>query len=81
MTKRPGLKWLLFSLGLLLFALGVAGCSVNAQFVDAVDEAWTVIEPRYVQYVQADEALDEESKATRIRTATILSATITEAKK
>ena len=81
LARMPALKWLLFSLGLLLLAIGLTGCTVNAQFVDAVDEAWTVIEPRYVKYVQADEALDEASKATRIRTATILSATITEAKK
>ena len=39
MAQRPGLKWLLFGIGLLLFALGVTGCSLNSQFVDAVDEA------------------------------------------
>lgn len=81
LARMPALKWVLFCLGLLLFCLGVTGCSVNAQFVDAVDDAWTVIEPRYVDYVQTDTTLDEESKATRIRTAEILSATILEAKK
>ena len=81
MAKRPGLKWLLFGIGLLLFAIGVTGCSVNAQFVDAVDSAWTVVQPEYVQYVNADAALSDADKATRIRTAEILTATIVEAQK
>ena len=80
MAKRPGLKWLLFGIGLLLFAIGVTGCSVNAQFVDAVDSAWTVIHPEYVEYVNADTALSGADKTTRIRTAEILTATIMEAK-
>jgi hypothetical protein len=81
MTKRPGLKWLLFSIGLLLFALCLTGCSVNAQFVDAVDEAWTLIHPEYVAYVNADATLDGTDKRARLRTAQILTATINEAKK
>jgi hypothetical protein len=59
----------------------VSGCSVNSQFVSAVDESWKVIGPRYVEYITADSKLDNESKATRIRTATLLTETIAEAKK
>lgn len=66
---------------LVLFCVVGFGCSLNSQFVDAVDEAWEVIGPRYVDYVNADTTLDEQSRQTRIRTALILTETIAEAKK
>lgn len=58
-----------------------SGCTLNAQFVDAVDETWAVVGPRYCAYVQADPQLDEESKTTRLRTAQLLTETIAEAQK
>jgi len=69
-------------LGLVLVWLTCAsGCSVDAQFVDAVDASWQVIGPRYCEYVRADQTLDEDSKTTRLRTAQLLSETIAEAQK
>ena len=61
----------------LLFAL--SSCSLNSQFVDAVDGAWAVIGPRYCEYVQADPALSDEDKVTRLRTAQLLTEVIAEA--
>lgn len=56
------------------------GCSVNEHFVTAVDDAWQVLGPEYVEYVRTDPDLDADSKRIRIRTAKILSETIAEAK-
>lgn len=63
-----------------VFLVVLCGCSINQQFVTAVDDAWDVIGPRYVEYVQKDATLDDESKTTRIRTAQLLTETIEEAK-
>lgn len=70
--------YVVLTLALLLTPLG---CSLNSQFVDAVDGAWSVIGPEYTAYVQADPALDADTKATRIRTAQLLTETIAEAQK
>lgn len=56
-----------------------ASCSLNSQFVSAVDGAWDVIGPEYTAYVAADPALDDDTKATRIRTAQLLTELIAEA--
>lgn len=70
-------RWIVAGVLLLV----VVGCSLNQQFVDAVDEAWQVIGPRYVEYVQEDPRLDDQNEATRIRTAVMLSELIEEAQK
>jgi len=75
------LKYLLLALGTAFLVSAIAGCSVNKQFVSAVDSAWSVIGPEYEGYVKADPALTESSKQTRLRTAKILTETIEEAKK
>ena len=64
-----------------VLALCVAGCTVDQQFVASVDSAWQVIGPRYVDYVDADPALDDQSKETRVRTAELLTRLIEEAKR
>ena len=70
-------RWLLF---LVCATLVLAGCSVNEQFVSAVDKAWVTIGPEYRAYVEADEAIGDDTKATRLRTAEILTETIEVAK-
>jgi hypothetical protein len=63
-----------------LLLLAACGCgALQPQFVDAVDAAWSTIAPRYAAYVQADPTLGAEDKATRLRTATLLTETIKEA--
>lgn len=64
-----------------VLAVCLAGCTVDQQFVQSVDSAWDVIGPRYVDYVQADATLDDQSKETRIRTAELLTRLIEEAKR
>lgn len=59
----------------------ISGCSLNSQFVSAVDGAWSVIGPEYTAYVQADATLDDATKTTRIRTAQLLTETIAEAQR
>lgn len=56
-------------------------CSLNRQFVYAVDNAWGVIGPRYEEYVRKDESLDEETRAIRLRTSQLMTEVIEEAKK
>lgn len=58
-----------------------AGCSLNSQFVSAVDGAWDAIGPEYTAYVQADPALDADTKTTRLRTAQLLTELLEEAQK
>ena len=59
----------------------VAGCCpVNTMFVDAVDSAWEAIGPEYVEYIDTDDTLDDDTKVIRKRTATMLSEAIKEAK-
>ncbi len=65
---------------LLAVLLLCSSCALNAQFVSAVDSAWSVIGPEYIEYVQADPNLRPDTKETRIRTATLLTETIAEAK-
>lgn len=64
-----------------LFAAAMSGCTVQKSFVTAVDASWSVIGPEYIGYVEADTALDARSRDIRIRTATLLTETIEEAKK
>jgi len=75
------LKYVFLALALFCFVSAASSCSVNKQFVSAVDSAWSVIGPEYETYVKADPNLAESSKATRLRTAKILTETIEEAKK
>jgi len=62
------------------FVLALAGCSINQQFVETCDNTWQVIGPEYVEYVQKDETLDEDTKKIRLRTAEIFTRLIEEAK-
>lgn len=80
MHRRPGLKWLLYAACIWTVAL-CCGCSLNAQFVDAVDRTWATIGPEYQAYVDADATLDDNTKETRKRTAETLTLLIEEAKK
>ena len=72
------MKRLFVALVLLVF---LVGCKVNQTFVDSVDSAWSVIGPRYVEYVQEDADLAEEYKEARIRLANLLTRLIEEAQK
>jgi hypothetical protein len=65
---------------LLLLAL-LAGCSLNKQFVNAVDINWSVIGPRYVNYVEGDPNLPDDIRVTWLRTAEVFTELIEEAKK
>lgn len=65
----------------LVLILCLAGCTVNQTFVDSVDSAWSVIGPRYVEYVQGDASLALEYKEARIRLADLLTRLIEEAQK
>jgi hypothetical protein len=58
----------------------LSGCTVNQQFVAAVESAWDVIEPEYTKYVEDDPDLSTASKNLRKRTAFLLRAAILEAK-
>jgi hypothetical protein len=80
MRDRPGLKWLLFSGLLFAIALCCGGCTLNKQFVDAMDTAWQEIGPEYTTYVNADINLDKDQKRNRIRTAQMLTEVIAVAK-
>ena len=64
-----------------VIAAALSGCTVHKSFVVAVDASWSVIGPEYIEYVDADPALDARSREIRIRTATLLTETIEEAKK
>jgi hypothetical protein len=61
----------------LLFVVGC--CPVNDMFVKSVDSAWEVIGPEYIQYVETDDTLDDDTKTIRKRTATMLTEMIKEA--
>jgi hypothetical protein len=61
--------------------LGFTSCAADQAFVRAVDETWTVIGTEYTAYVEADPALDADSKRTRKRTAELLTITIREAQR
>jgi hypothetical protein len=66
--------------GTVVALLLCAGCSINREFVYAVDTSWSVIGPEYTAYVDADPRLDETSKAIRKRTAETLTRLIEKAK-
>ena len=58
----------------------LCGCTVNQAFVEAVEQAWDVIEPEYTRYIDQDPTLSDASKVTRKRTAALLRTAINEAK-
>ena len=65
------MKRLAILLVMATFSVGVLGacCTVNEAFVNGMDSGAKVILPRYVNYVQNDANLDEDTKEERIRTA------------
>jgi hypothetical protein len=67
-----------FVLALLMLC---CSCSVDQTFVAGVDAGWDVIGPEYTAYVEGDPKLDPDSKATRKRTAELMSLLIEEAQK
>jgi hypothetical protein len=68
-------------LAALLLAFCLAGCSVNATFVGAVDGYAGVILPEYEIYLKADPRLDPDSKRIRLETVRRFRLLIEEAKK
>jgi hypothetical protein len=64
----------------LVALLFVGCCPLNDTFVKSVDSAWDAIGPEYVQYVEADATLDDNTKTLRKRTAQMLTEVIDEAK-
>jgi hypothetical protein len=48
--------------------------------IDAIDKTWGVIQPEYIGYIDADQSITDDSKATRIRTAVLMSKLIETAK-
>jgi ABC-type molybdate transport system substrate-binding protein len=58
-----------------------AGCSLNKQFVNAVDDSWSVIGPEYVDLVQESDKFDDTDKEIRTFHAKALTDMINEAKK
>ena len=66
---------------LLVFAsVLVAGCSVNHEFVKAVDGYTKVILPEYKDYITSDPDLSEDTKRIRIQTADKFQELVDEAK-
>lgn len=66
----------------LLLLASTSGCcwtALDAQFVAAEVATYEAIGERYVKYVASDPALNDDDKATRIRTITVWKATLDEA--
>ena len=63
---------------LLVFLVG--GCSVNKEFVKAVDGYTKVILPEYKDYISSDTGLNEDTKRIRLQTAEKFQELVNEAK-
>ena len=63
---------------LLVFLVG--GCSVNKEFVKAVDGYTKVILPEYKDYISNDTSLNEDTKRIRLQTAEKFQELVNEAK-
>jgi len=63
---------------LLIFVVG--GCSVNKEFVKAVDGYTKVILPEYKDYISNDTNLNEDTKRIRLQTADKFQELVNEAK-
>lgn len=63
---------------LLVFVIG--GCSVNKEFVKAVDGYTKVILPEYKAYISHDTNLNEDTKRIRVQTADKFQELVNEAK-
>ena len=63
---------------LLIFVVG--GCSVNKEFVKAVDGYTKVILPEYKDYISNDTNLNENTKRIRLQTADKFQELVNEAK-
>ena len=66
-------------LSLALF--GLVSCCPQTTYLATAKANWDLIGPEYTAYVSADAALDEGSKATRLRTAELFSKMLEEANK
>lgn len=71
--------------GIVLVAVCVtlfgAGCSLNKQFVTAVDKYANTYVPEYKKYIESDSSLDAESKRIRLQSADKFLETISNAVK
>ena len=56
-------------LGILMLISLLAGCSVDQEFVKAVDGYTGAILPEYREYVEKDSNLDAETRRIRLQTA------------
>ena len=65
---------------LVVVVLLLSSCSVNQQFVRAVDDSWSNISPLYEAYVEADDNITHGEKDTRLLEAQTLTAMIAQAK-
>jgi len=64
---------------LLPLILAAVGCKVNEHIQDALTYQWgEVMAPRFIEYVEADETLDEAQKTELLAKAATVTATITE---
>lgn len=80
MRNRPVLKYLLFAALIWGVAL-CAGCSLNKQFVIAVDRSWSLIRSEYTKHIETCSEMDENSKKIALRHAQSLTELIEEAKR
>lgn len=65
---------------ILLVVVSVSGCSLNRQFVKAVNGFTTTILPEYKEYIKKDSSLDEDTKRIRTQSADKLQEIINSAK-
>jgi hypothetical protein len=65
---------------MILLVFFVGGCSVNKEFVKAVDGYTKVILPEYKGYIANDTSLNEDTKRIRLQTAEKFQELVNEAK-
>lgn len=54
---------------IILLFLTLQGCSLNKQFVQAIDQYATTCIPEYKEYVMGDSTLSDDSKRIRLQSA------------
>lgn len=65
---------------LLIALLGASGCTLNQEFVRAVDNHFEVIAPEYVKFVKEDGTLTADDKVIRLASVAALRGLIDAAK-
>jgi hypothetical protein len=66
---------------LILAVVGLASCCPSKAYLESAKQTWGVIGPEYTQYIKSDAALDDASKATRLRTAELFTELLSEGTK